>query len=75
MKDRGYTEYEIGGFVFRLGDPELIFRYEGDQVFCRVEQTFRTVMVPKTERSDVPRALPEGSNPEIPTGPAGGPHG
>lgn len=63
MRERGYTEYEIGDFVFRLGDPELIFRNEGDQVFCRVEQTFQTVRVPKAERSEAP----EPSSAEGPT--------
>lgn len=40
---RVWAEYELCGFRFRLTEPELKFREEGDQTFCRVEFGMQTI--------------------------------
>lgn len=46
MSGEGYTEYEIGGFIFRVGPPRIICREEGGQTFVRVEYDMQTIPPP-----------------------------
>lgn len=38
-----FSQYEIGGIIFRVGPPRLITRTEGDQTICRFECEMETI--------------------------------
>lgn len=48
-RDCGYTDYAFGGVIFRVTDPVLTFREEGDKAFCRVQSQMQIIQTPKVE--------------------------
>lgn len=52
MEEMPYTEYEIGKRIFRVTDPELVFRDEDGQIFCRVECAIESYLAKPGEVSE-----------------------
>jgi hypothetical protein len=60
-----YTEYDVGGILYRVGPPRLITWTEGKETFCRFECETE-IIYPPSARS-APRPKGEGPIPQSPS--------